>query len=595
MRAKEWLELLGALIFIVADVYLELKLPDYMSDITKLVETPNSSMHDVWVAGGKMMVMACAAMICVVIAGFFTAYAAASFTQYIRSEQFKKVESFGLTEINHFSTSSLITRSTNDVTQVQMFITMGVTMLVKSPIMAVWAICKIAGKGMEWTVATSISVIFLLICISVLMYLVLPKFKSMQTLTDNINRVAREQLTGLRVVRAYNAEDYQQKKFDVANDDLTSTQLFTNRAMAVMMPVMSTTMNGLTLAVYWIGAYLINSANLADKLTLFSNMIIFSSYATQVIMSFLLLSIVFVLWPRADVSAKRILEVLNTKISIKNGTKTQGLKDSNNELIKGEVEFKNMSFAYPDSRKPILENISFTAKQGETVAFIGATGSSKTSLINLVPRFYDVTEGSVLVDGVDVKEYDEQALRKKIGYVSQRSTLFKGTIASNIAFGADVNNADGSDNSAELTSTQMQSIEQAGKVAQADPFIQELDKCYDSDVAQGGSNYSGGQKQRISIARAVWRNPEILIFDDSFSALDYKTDHEVRQALAQYAQESTKLIVAQRVGTIMQADRIIVLDHGHIVGQGTHKELLENCKIYKEIAESQLSEQELAH
>ena len=567
-------QMLIALVSIVGQIWLDLTLPDYMSDITTLVETPGSEMHDIWIAGGKMLLISLGSAACAIITGYFAARIGASFSQRLRSMEFRKVESFGPAEMSRFSTASLITRSTNDITQIQMFITMGLMMIVKSPIMAVWAVCKIAGDGLEWTLATGIAVVVLLVSITILMVLVMPKFKSMQRLTDNINLVARENLTGLRVVRAYNAEDYQEAKFTKANKELTDTQLFTNRAMAFMMPLMNTIMNGLMLAVYWIGAYLIDAADAADKLTTFSNMVVFSSYSVQVIMSFLLMSMVFVLWPRADVSAQRVLEVIDTDPMVADGVKTAGKPG-----MEGEIEFRNVSFAYPDSRQAMLEGVNFTAKKGETVAFIGSTGSGKSSLINLVPRFYDATQGEVLVDGVDVRDYTLKALRDKIGYVPQQSFLFKGTIASNVAYGdTERNDAD---------------VKTACDVAQATEFIDKKDKKYDSGIAQGGSNVSGGQKQRLSIARAVYRHPEILIFDDSFSALDFKTDRAVRDALAKEAKDSTKLIVAQRIGTIMDADRIVVLDDGKVVGQGTHSELLENCDVYRQIAQSQLSEDEL--
>lgn len=568
-------QMLIALVSIVGQIWLDLTLPDYMSDITTLVETPGSEMHDIWIAGGKMLLISLGSAACAIITGYFAARIGASFSQRLRSMEFCKVESFGPAEMSRFSTASLITRSTNDITQIQMFITMGLMMIVKSPIMAVWAVCKIAGDGLEWTLATGIAVVVLLVSITILMVLVMPKFKSMQRLTDNINLVARENLTGLRVVRAYNAEEYQEAKFTKANKELTDTQLFTNRAMAFMMPLMNTIMNGLMLAVYWIGAYLIDAADAADKLTTFSNMVVFSSYSVQVIMSFLLMSMVFVLWPRADVSAQRVLEVLDTEPLITDGTRS----DAGEAGKQGEIEFRNVSFTYPDSREAMLEGINFTAKKGETVAFIGSTGSGKSSLINLVPRFYDATQGEVLVDGVNVRDYTLKALRDKIGYVPQQSFLFKGTIASNVAYGdTERNDAD---------------VKTACDVAQATEFIDKKDKKYDSGIAQGGSNVSGGQKQRLSIARAVYRHPEILIFDDSFSALDFKTDRAVRDALEREAKNSTKLIVAQRIGTIMNADRIIVLDDGKVVGQGTHHELLDNCEVYRQIAESQLSEDEL--
>ena len=623
LSKAEWFQLFVGLLFIVAGVWLQLKLPDYMADITRLVETPNSEMHDVWVAGGKMLAVALGAMLTTVAVGFITARVSASFTQRLRSMQFRRVESFGPEELNRFSTASLITRSTNDVTQIQMFLTMGLLMLVQSPIMAVWAIAKIAGKGVEWTAATGVSLVLVMGAVAIIMAMVMPKFRSMQALTDNINRVARENLTGLRVVRAYNAEDYQQGKFDKANRDLTDTQLFTNRAMSVMMPLMNTVMNGLTLAVYWIGAYLIDAAGLMDKLTLFSNMVVFSSYAIQVIMSFLMMSMVFVLWPRADVSAKRILEVLDTEPHVTDGTRTEGAKNADGTPVRGRVEFRDVSFTYPDAREPMLEHVSFTAQPGQTVAFIGSTGSGKTTLVNLVPRFYDATDGQVLVDGVDVKDYTLQSLRDKIGYVPQQSVMFKGTVASNVAFGdksqagvlpagesmtdveiADTSTPQGrarekallaeSEHGTTLSEAQMEDVRQAVAVAKADEFVTRMDGTYEAPIAQGGTNVSGGQKQRLSIARAVWRHPEILVFDDSFSALDFRTDHDVREALAREAGDATKLIVAQRIGTIMDADRIIVLDQGRVVGQGTHKELLRDCEVYRQIAESQLSEAELA-
>ena len=585
-------QMLIALVSIVGQIWLDLTLPDYMSDITTLVETPGSTMHDIWVAGGKMLLVSLGSVACAIVTGYIAARVGASFSQRLRSLEFNKVESFGPAEMSRFSTASLITRSTNDITQIQMFITMGLMMIVKSPIMAVWAICKIAGKGFEWTVATGIAVVVLMAAICVIMFFVMPKFKAMQRLTDNINLVARENLTGLRVVRAYNAEDYQEAKFTKANKELTDTQLFTNRAMAIMMPLMNTIMNGLMLAVYWIGAYLIDAADLTDKLTTFANMVVFSSYSVQVIMSFLLMSMVFVLWPRADVSAQRVLEVIDTKPLITDGTHTEGEPGK-----QGEIEFRNVSFTYPDSRKAMLEGISFTAKKGQTVAFIGSTGSGKSSLINLVPRFYDATQGQGLVDGVDVRDYTLKALRDKIGYVPQQSFLFKGTIASNVSYGDKSGSESGSKSGSEEAGTDadMANVRKACEVAQATEFVEKKDNTYESSIAQGGSNVSGGQKQRLSIARAVYRHPEILIFDDSFSALDFKTDRAVRDALAKEAKDSTKLIVAQRIGTIMNADRIVVLDQGKVVGQGTHEELLDNCDVYRQIAQSQLSENELKH
>ena len=606
-------QMLIALVSIVGQIWFDLELPDYMSDITTLVETPGSAMADIWTAGGKMLLISLGSVCCAIITGYIAARVASSFGQRLRSLEFRKVESFGPAEMSKFSTASLITRSTNDITQIQMFITMGLQLIVKSPIMAVWAVCKIAGEGFEWTVATAIAVVILLVAVVILMAMVMPKFKAMQRLTDNINLVARENLTGLRVVRAYNAEDYQESKFTKANKDLTDTQLFTNRTMAIMMPLMNTVMNGLMLAVYWIGAYLIEAAELTDKLTVFSDMVVFSSYSVQVIMSFLLMSMVFVLWPRADVSAQRVMEVLNTEPIVKNGTKRAA--DIAKTGQTGTVEFRNVSFTYPDSREAMLQDINFKAEKGQTVAFIGSTGSGKSSLINLVPRFYDVSAGQVLVDGVDVRDYDMVALRDKIGYVPQRSVLFKGTVAGNISYGdkpgendtvelADTSTPAGrkrealqlaadAANDGKLTDEQMSRVKAAADVAQASEFVNRMGGGFDSPIAQGGSNVSGGQKQRLSIARAVYRHPEILIFDDSFSALDFKTDRAARDALAEEAKDSTKLIVAQRIGTIMNADRIVVLDEGKVVGQGTHKELLENCEVYRQIAESQLSESEL--
>ena len=611
-------QMLIALVTIVGQVFFDLKLPDYMSDITTLVETPGSAMSDIWIAGGKMLLISLGSVACAIVTGYISARVGSSFTQRLRSLEFRKVESYGPAEMSKFSTASIITRSTNDITQIQMFITIGLQLIVKSPIMAVWAICKIAGEGFEWTLATGIAVVILLVAVVIMMAMVMPKFKAMQKLTDNITLVARENLTGLRVVRAYNAEDYPEAKFTKANKDLTDTQLFTNRVMAFMMPLMNTVLNGLMLAVYWIGAYLIDAAGLTDKLNVFSNMVVFSNYSVQVIMSFLLMSMVFVLWPRADVSAQRVLEVLDTDPIVKTGTKTAADVARLGGGKTGTVEFRNVSFTYPGSREATLEGIDFTAEKGQTVAFIGSTGSGKSSLINLVPRFYDVSAGQVLVDGVDVREYDLKALRDKIGYVPQQSVLFKGTVASNVSYGDDVNGASSADvemadtytpagrkreaefiaagkraEGAARPAEQMNRVKAAAGVAQATEFVERMDGTYTAPIAQGGSNVSGGQKQRLSIARAVYRHPEILIFDDSFSALDFKTDREVRDALAKEAKGSTKLIVAQRIGTIMNADRIIVLDDGKVVGQGTHQELLDACDVYRQIPESQLSQSEL--
>lgn len=578
LKSKEWYQVIICLVFIVAQVWLDLKLPDYMSSITRLVETPGSAMRDIWIQGGYMLLCALGSVAAAVIVGFFAARIAASFSQRLRSMMFSKVDSFSMEEINRFSTSSLITRSTNDITQVQMLITMGLQMMIKAPIMAVWAITKIAGKGFEWSMTTVAAILILIIVIVFVMIFVLPKFRKMQILTDNINSVTRENLTGLRVVRAYNAEEYQEAKFEKANNELTSTQLFTNRGMSVMMPIMSMVMSGLPLAIYWIGAHMINVAEAVDKLTIFSNMVVFSSYAMQVIMSFMMLVMIFILLPRASVSAKRINEVLDTKPTILDGTATHGKPG-----VKGEVEFRNVSFKYPGAAEYVLHDVSFSAKQGETVAFIGSTGSGKSTLINLAPRFFDATEGEVLVDGLNVKEYTQEALYNKIGYVPQKAVLFRGTVASNVGYG---------DNEKEAPSDE--DIRRAVAIAQGTDFVEAMDDKYDSAISQGGTNVSGGQKQRIAIARAVCRAPEIYIFDDSFSALDYKTDRALRSALKKETSGVTSLIVAQRIGTIMDADRIVVLDEGRVVGIGNHRELLDSCEVYKEIAMSQLSEEELA-
>jgi len=577
LKKTEWLQVFASLIFIVAQVWLDLKLPDYMSEITRLTQVPGSEMIDIWAAGAKMLVCALGSLDSAVAVGFFAARIAASFSQRLRSLLFSKVDSFSMEEINRFSTDSLITRSTNDITQVQMLITMGLQMLIKAPIMVVWAITKIAGKGYEWTVATGVAVGIMVVVIGTIMMFIMPKFKKMQTLTDNLNRVTRENLTGLRVVRAYNAEYYQEEKFEQANQELTATQLYTNRGMAIMMPMMTTLMSGLSLAIYWIGANLINAAQAVDRLTIFSNMVVFSSYAVQVIMSFMMLVMIFILLPRATVSAKRINEVLETKPVIMDGDKKDGEVG-----VQGTIEFKNVSFQYPGAADYVLENISFQAGKGETVAFIGSTGSGKSTLISLIPRFYDATEGEILVDGVNVKDYTQQALHNKIGYVPQKAVMFRGTVSSNVAFG---------DNGKKKPLPE--EIKSAVRTAQGSEFVENMEHQYEAEIAQGGTNVSGGQKQRLAIARAVCRKPEIYIFDDSFSALDYKTDRVLRTALKKESQGATSLIVAQRIGTIMDADQIIVLDEGKIVGKGTHRELLQTCSVYREIAMSQLSQEEL--
>lgn len=577
LHPKEWVLAGISLIFIVTQVWLDLKLPDYMAEITQLVQTPGSEMKDIWIAGGWMLLCAIGSLIAAFIVGYFAARIGSSFSQRLRSMIFNKVESFSMEEVNRFSTSSLITRSTNDITQVQMLITMALQLVVKAPIMAVWAVIKISGKGFEWSLATGVAVAVLVTVVLLIMLFALPKFKKMQTLTDNLTRVTRENLTGLRVVRAYNAEDYQQEKFETANKELTDTNLFTNRAMAFMMPTMTLIMSGLPLSIYWIGAYLIRAAEAPDKLLIFSNMVVFSQYAMQVIMAFIMLVMIFIMFPRASVSAKRINEVVDTEPVIVDG----GVTDGKPQQI-GEIEFRNVSFKYPGAAEYVLKNVSFTANHGETVAFIGSTGSGKSTLINLITRFFDATEGEVLVDGVNVKDYKLEALYNKIGYVPQKAVLFKGTVSSNVAYG----NNGGADYT-------LDEIQKAVKIAQGTDFVEKMDGKYDASIAQSGANISGGQKQRLAIARAVCRKPEIYIFDDSFSALDYKTDRILRNELKRETSGVTSLIVAQRIGTIMDADQIIVLDEGKVVGKGTHKELLRSCAVYKEIAASQLSEEEM--
>ena len=577
LNKTEWTMGFFALVFIVSQVWLDLKLPDYMSEITRLTQTPGSEMAEIWSAGGMMLLCALGSLLAAIIVGFLASRIAASFSARLRSMLFTKVDSFSMEEINLFSTSSLITRSTNDVTQIQVFITMGLQLIVKAPIMAVWAVTKIAGKGIEWTIATGIVVLIMIAIISIVMYFVFPKFKIMQTLTDNINRVMRENLSGLPVVRAYNAEDYQEEKFKYANDKLTETQLFTNRVMAVMMPVISTMMSSLTLIIYWIGATLINQAQIMDKLTIFSNMVVFSSYAMQVIMSFMMIVMVFIIAPRASVSANRINEVLETEPSIIEGDVMEGLKGHN-----GEVVFKDVSFKYPDANDYVLHDINFTAKKGETIAFIGSTGSGKSSLINLIPRFFDATEGEIYVNGVEIKKYNLEALRKIIGYVPQKSVMFMGTVESNVNFGD------------KARYNTKEDIKKAVRIAQAQDFVESMDGEYQSEITQDGTNLSGGQKQRLSIARAIARKPDFYIFDDSFSALDYRTDRVLRRVLKEETAGVTSFIVAQRIGTIMDADQIHVIDRGRIVGSGKHHELLNTCEVYREIALSQLSEEELS-
>ena len=573
LRKKDWLFVCISLCFIVFQVWLDLRLPDYMAEITRLIQTPDSALSSVVWAGMKMLSCAILSMAAMFVVGYFVAQVAAGLSKRLREAVYGKVISFSMEEMGKFSTASLITRSTNDISQVQMVIAIGLQASVRAPIMAVWAITKIINKNLMWSAATGVAVAFLLVLIAVIFVLVVPGFQKMQTLTDNINRVARENLSGVRVVRAYNAEKYQEDKFEEANEELTSVNLFNQKIMALMSPVMTLISSGLTLSIYWIGVYLIDKAALQDKITLFSDMIVFSSYAMQVIMSFMMLTFTFIILPRAIVSSKRINEVLDTKNRIMDGEGCENTSET------GTVEFRNVSFHYPDAADDIISDINFKANKGEMVAFIGATGSGKTTLINLIPRFYDVTGGEVLVDGVNVKKYKLSELRKKIGYAPQKALLFSGTIEENVCYGADTPDSE--------------RLNEALEISQAKEFVEKLTYNVKSKISQGAVNVSGGQKQRLSIARSLYNKPEILIFDDSFSALDYRTDKILRKELRERSKGSTSLIVTQRIGTIMEADLIIVLEEGRVVGQGKHKELLKSCPIYKEIAMSQLSEEEL--
>ena len=576
MKKEQWLLVILVFILIIAQVWLELKMPDYMSEITKLVQTKGSRMQDILVNGGYMLLCTVGSLILSIIVGYYTANISANFSMNVRKRLFNKVESLDIAEVKEFSTSSLITRTTNDITQIEMLISMGLHLIIRSPIMAIWAITKILNKSWEWSALTGLAVIILLTMIGILTIIVVPKFKIVQKLTDKLNGVTRENLTGLRVVRAFNAEQYQEEKFEDVNNKLTKQQLFNQKTFSLMQPVMFFIMHSLSIAIYVVGAYMINDASYTEKIVIFGNMIVFSSYALQVIMSFLMLAMIFMTLPRAEVSAKRINEVLDTKNTIKEGN----IEESSKEI--GTVEFKNVSFKYPDADEYLLQNIFFKANKGETVAFIGSTGSGKTTLINLIPRFYDATEGEVFVDGVNVKEYKSEFLNNKIAYVPQKAVMFNGTVKFNVAYG---------DNGKGKKSEKL--IKEAINIAQATDFVEKMDNGYETHIARGGSNISGGQKQRLAIARAIARNPEIYIFDDSFSALDYKTDSVLRRELKKHTKDATCLIVAQRIGTIMNADKIIVLDEGKIAGIGTHKELLKNCEVYKQIALSQLSSDEL--
>ena len=575
---KSWLYVLLNALVILVQVFLELKMPDYMAEITTLTQTEGSAMSDILVAGSKMLICALFAVALSIVIHIISAKVAADYSFKVRAKLYDKVESFSLEQINKFSSASLITRSTNDITQVQNVIVFGMMALIKAPVMSVWAITKISGKHYQWTLTTVISVLIVCIVLMICYFFALPKFKRIQGLTDNINRIMRENLTGLRVIRAYNAEKYQQNKFENANEEITSNNMSAHRVMALMGPTMMIVMNGMSLVVYFLGAFIINQAAVSGRIEIFSEMIVFSQYAMQVIMSFMVLNMIFIMAPRAIVAAKRINEVIDTPPTIFDGE-----NDGENTTVKGEVEFKNVSFKYPDAMDFVLKNISFKAKKGETIAIIGSTGCGKSTLINLIPRFYDTTEGEVLVDGINVKDYKLEALHNKLGFVPQKALLFSGSVNSNVAFGSN-----GKDEYTE------NDVKRAVKIAQSTDFVEKMPFSYESDITQGGTNVSGGQRQRLCIARAVCRNPEILIFDDSFSALDYKTDRALRKTLKEETSGTTNIIVAQRIGTIKDADLIIVLNDGEIAGMGKHEELLKTCKVYKEIALSQLSEEELS-
>ncbi len=574
---KDWLLSILVVLLVVFQVWLDLKLPDYMSQITRLVQTEGSQMSEILQNGGYMILCAIGSLFAAVITGYLTSSISSNFSMKLREKIFTKVEELSMNEVKQFSTSSLITRTTNDVTQIEMLIAMGLQLLIKAPITAIWAVTKILNKSWQWSTITGVAVVILLGVIGLITALVIPRFKRVQKLIDNINNVTRENLTGIRVVRAFNAEEYQEDKFQNVNNNLTKLQTFNQTTFSIMQPVMYLIMYGITLAIYFVGAFLIENALMVDKLTIFGDMVVFSSYAMQVIMSFLMLAMIFMMLPRAEVSANRINEVLDTESTIKDGTIDRDITDE-----KGTVEFKNVSFKYPDAEEYLLKDISFKANKGETIAFIGSTGSGKSTLINLIPRFYDVTKGEVLVDGVNVKEYKQEFLYNKIGYIPQKAVMFNGTVSSNVAYG---DNGKG-----EISK---EKIKEAINVAQATEFVEKMENTYDAHMASGGTNVSGGQKQRLSIARAIARDPEIYIFDDSFSALDYKTDSILRKELKKYTKDATTLIVAQRIGTIINSDKIIVLDEGKVVGEGKHKDLLKTCEVYKQIALSQLSKEEL--
>ena len=563
-------------ILVIGSVWLDLKMPEYMSEITKLVQTEDSTLKEIFKSGGFMLLCCAGSLICEITCGYFTSLLSANFSKNIRRKIFAKVESFGIAEIKKFSTSSLITRTTNDVTQIEMLLAMGLHMMIKSPVMAIWAVTKIIGKSGELSLITALGVVIIVLTNLFIIKTVTPRFEKMQKLTDNVNGVTRENLTGIRVIRAFNAEKFQKNRFEKVNNDLTNTQLANQKTFAIMEPMMNIVMHFQSLGIYFIGALIIMNLGMVDKINFFSNMVVFSSYGMQVIISFLMLTFIFMILPRAGVSAKRIVEVLDEEVSVKDGE-----FDGKTDEI-GTVEFKNVSFKYPDADEYILKNISFKVNKGETIAFIGSTGSGKSSLINLVPRLYDATDGEVLIDGINVKKYKLESLNNKIGYVPQKAVMFTGTVHSNVSYG---------DNGKKEPS--IDKVKESIRVAQGTDFVEKMDNKYEAHIARGGTNISGGQKQRLAIARAIARDPEIYIFDDSFSALDYKTDATLRKELKEYTKDATSLIVAQRIGTIINADNIVVLDKGECVGIGTHKELLKTCKVYKEIALSQLSEEEL--
>ena len=576
LTKKDLLIILAVIFLVIFSVYLDLKLPEYMSEITKLIQTEDSTLNEILTSGLMMMLCAISSLICTVVTGYLTSLLAARFSRSIRRKIFSTVESYGVAEIKKFQTSSLITRTTNDVTQIEMLLAMGLQFIIKSPVMAVWALVKILNRSSELSIITFIGVIIIVLTNIYIIKKVSPRFEKMQKLTDKINGVTRENLTGIRVIRAFNAENFQHERFENVNNELTSTQLANQKTFSIMEPIMTFVMHFQNLGIYFVGAFLIMQVGIIDKINLFSSMVVFSSYGLQVIMSFLMLTMIFMILPRAQVSAKRINEVLDEKILVQDGNYDKDTKE------KGTVEFKDVSFKYPDADEYILKNISFKANKGETVAFIGSTGSGKSTLVNLVPRLYDATEGEVIVDGVNVKEYKLSSLNNKLGYIPQKAVIFTGSVEDNISYGTNGKRK-----------PNKKKIKEAIEVAQGKDFVEKMNEGYSSHLARGGTNISGGQKQRLSIARAIARDPEIYIFDDSFSALDYQTDAKLRTELKRYTKDATILIVAQRIGTIINADKIIVLDKGECVGIGTHKELLKNCDIYKEIALSQLSKEEL--